>query len=428
MGGIVSSMQTGITGMTAHGQALGVTADNIANAGTNGFKTSRAEFQDIMSRQAGAGGGGSGTKIANITAVITQGSIDNTSRKTDLAINGDGYFALDGPNGVAYTRNGEFRFDKDGVLMTSDGYKVKGFEVNDEGEITNKQIQIQTPRSLVPARGTKVVRFDMNLDNRVPTSGPGKKTFNIDDPYKSADFTTGVEMYDSQGTKHLVTLAFNKKAEGQWDFKALGKASEVVGADPLKGYAELASGELIFTNEGKLQEQKITQQNFSFVGAFPNQEVKLNFGDAIMEGGTGLKGTRQFGYQSDLMTWSQDGASAGLLADVSFSDQGVLTAVYTNGEEKQLAAVAVAKFENPEGLQKVGNNKMKESRDSGGGALSSAARGGRGSIVAGSLERSTTDLASEFVDMIKTQRNFQANAKTITTSDEMLSDVINLRR
>jgi flagellar hook protein FlgE len=420
-------MQTGITGMAAHGQALGVTADNIANAGTNGFKTSRAEFQDIMSRQAGAGGGGSGTKIGNITPVITQGNIDNTSRKTDLAINGEGYFALDGPTGPAYTRNGEFRFDKDGVLMTSDGYKLKGFEVNDEGEITNKQIQIQTPRSLVPARGTKIVRFDMNLDNRVPVAAGGK-TFNVDDPYKTADYTTGVEVYDSQGTKHLVTLAFNKKAEGQWEWKALGKGSEVAGADPTKNYAELATGELIFTNEGKLQEQKVTAQNFSFVGAFPNQDVKLNFGDAIMEGGSGLKGTRQFGYNSDLMTWAQDGASAGLLADVSFSDQGILTAVYTNGEEKQLAAVAVAKFENPEGLTKVGNNKLKESRDSGGGALSSAARGGRGSIVAGALERSTTDLASEFVDMIKTQRNFQANAKTITTSDEMLADVINLRR
>lgn len=426
MGGIVSSMQTGITGMTAHGQALGVTADNIANAATNGFKTSRAEFQDIMSRQ-GNQGGGSGTKISNVTSVLTQGSIDNTARKTDLAINGEGYFALQGPTGPAYTRNGEFRFDKDGSLMTSDGYKLKGFEVNEEGEITNKMTEIQTPRSLVPARATKIVRFDMNLDNRVPVGGPNK-VFNVEDPYKTSDFTTGVEVFDSQGTKHLVTLAFNKKAEGQWEYRALGKGSEVLGADPNKAYAELGSGELTFTQDGKLQSSTVGASNFSFVGALPNQEVKLNFGDALAEGGTGLKGTRQFGYTSDLMTWSQDGASAGLLADISFSDEGVLTAVYTNGEEKQLAAVAIAKFENPEALQKVGNNKLKESRDSGGGALSAASRGGRGQIVAGALERSTTDLASEFVDMIKTQRNFQANAKTITTSDEMLADVISLRR
>lgn len=428
MGGIVSSMQTGITGMTAHGQALGVTADNIANAATNGFKTSRAEFQDLMSRTGAGVGGGSGTKIANITSILTQGSIDNTSRKSDLAINGEGYFAVDGPTGPAFTRNGEFRFDKDGTMMTSDGYKLKGFEVNDEGEITNKQIHISTPRSLIPAKGTKMVRLDMNLDNRVPATGLGDKVFNIEDPYKSSDFTTGVEVYDSQGTKHLVTLAFNKTAEGQWEWRALGKGNEVVGGDPNKGYAEVAAGNLVFTPEGKLQTATTTSSNFSFIGANAAQPIEINFGDALDQGGTGLKGARQFGYNSDLMTWSQDGAAAGLLSDVTFSDEGILTASYTNGESKQLAAVAIAKFENPESLIKVGNNKLKESRDSGGGALSAAGRGGRGSIVAGALERSTTDLASEFVDMIKTQRNFQANAKTITTSDEMLTDVINLRR
>jgi flagellar hook protein FlgE len=424
-------MQTAVSGLTSNGQALGVTADNIANASTNGFKTSRAEFQDMMSRSiTGSYGGmqvGRGSKLGSITPILAQGNIDNTSRDTDLAINGNGFFVVDGSTGRSYTRNGEFHFNKDGYLITSDQYKLKGFEINEQGNVTNKATDIQLPRSLVPARPTKLVRLDMNLDSRMPASG--QKTFSLDDPYKSSDFTTGVEIHDSQGTKHLITLAFNKKAEGAWDFKALAKSSEVAGAaEGGKPYAEVATGELTFTPEGKLNTQKIDQKNFSFVGAIPNQDVVFNFGDAIAEGGSGLKGVRQFGHVSDLMSWSQDGAGAGTLTGISFSDDGVLTALYSNGEAKDLAKVAIANFENPEALIKVGNNKMKECRESGGAAIGFASQGGRGAILAGALERSTVDIAGEFVEMIKTQRNFQANAKTITTSDEMLNDVINIKR
>ncbi|MCC6137120.1 MAG: flagellar hook protein FlgE [Bdellovibrionaceae bacterium] len=428
--GIVSSMHTAVSGLTSNGQALGVTADNIANASTNGFKTSRAEFQDMMSRSiSGSYGGmqvGRGSKVASITPLLAQGNVDNTGRDTDLAINGNGFFIVDGSTGRSFTRNGEFHFDKDGYFVTSDQFKLKGFEFNETGEATQKLVDIQLPRSLVPARTTKLVRLDMNLDSRIPAGA--EKTINLDDPYKSADFTTGVEVHDSQGTKHLVTLAFVKKAEGTWEWKALGKASEVAGADPAKGYAEMASGELTFTPDGKLNSEKTNQKNFSFVGAIPNQDINFNFGDAIAAGGTGLKGLRQFGHVSDLMSWSQDGAATGSLTGISFSDDGVLTALYSNGQAEDLAQVALARFENPEGLVKTGNNKMKECRESGGAAIGFPSHGGRGQILAGALERSTVDLAGEFVDMIKTQRNFQANAKTITTSDEMLSDVINIRR
>lgn len=428
--GIISSMHTAVSGLSSNGQALGVTADNIANASTNGFKTSRAEFQDMMSRSiSGAYGGmqvGRGSKVAAITPLLSQGNVDNTGRDTDLAINGNGFFIVDGNTGRSFTRNGEFHFDKDGYFVTSDQFKLKGFEFNELGEATQKLVDIQLPRSLVPARSTKLVRLDMNLDSRIPAGA--EKQINLDDPYKSADFTTGVEVHDSQGTKHLITLAFIKKGDGAWEWKALGKSSEIVGGDPAKGYAEVASGELTFTPDGKLNSEKTNQKNFSFVGAIPNQDINFNFGDAIAAGGTGLKGLRQFGHVSDLMSWSQDGASTGSLTGISFSDDGILTALYSNGQAEDLAQVALARFENPEGLVKTGNNKMKECRESGGAAIGFPSHGGRGQILAGALERSTVDLAGEFVDMIKTQRNFQANAKTITTSDEMLSDVINIRR
>jgi flagellar hook protein FlgE len=369
---------------------------------------------------------GRGSKVGAITPILSQGSIDNTARDTDLAINGDGFFIVDGPTGRSFTRNGEFHFDKDGYLITSDNYKLKGFEYNNEGEVTNKITDIQIPRALVPARATKLVRLDMNLDSRVPFNE--NKQLSLDDPYKTADFTTGVEIHDSQGTKHLVTLAFNKKADGAWDWKALAKSSEITGADLTKPYAEVANGQLTFTQDGKLDTETTNEKNFNFAGAIPGQDVVFNFGDALQAGGSGLKGVRQFGHVSDLMSWSQDGASAGMLTGVNFSDDGVLTALYSNGEAQELAQVAMARFENPEALIKAGNNKVKECRESGGAAIGFPSHGGRGQIIAGALERSTVDLAGEFVDMIKTQRNFQANAKTITTSDEMLSDVINIKR
>lgn len=431
--GVISSMNTAVAGLSAHGQALGVTADNIANASTNGFKTSRAEFHDMMSRSiTGAYGGqqiGRGSRISAVAPILSQGSIDNTGRDTDLAINGNGYFALDGTLGRSFSRNGEFHFDKDGYLISSDYQKLKGFEVDEQGNPTNKLSDIQLPRSLVPAKATTNVRIDMNLDARIKAPGEGQqKTVNLQDPYKSADFTTSVEVHDSKGVKHLLTIAFNKNTETEWSFNVLGASNEVVGADPQFNYAVLETGKMNYNEVGKLVSVNSEQKNYSFAGAVPNQNIEFNWGDPIAEGGTGLKGARHFGHVSDLMSWSQDGASAGTLVGIAFSDSGVLTAQYSNGEANDLAVVAMAKFENPEGLVKVGGTKFKQTRESGGAAIGYADHGGRGQIVAGALERSTTDIASEFVDMIKTQRHFQANTKTVTSADEMLADVIAIKR
>jgi flagellar hook protein FlgE len=426
---ILTSMYTSVTGLKSHGQALNVVADNIANASTNGFKSSRAEFQDVLSRSLkGAFGGdqiGRGTKLGAVNPADVQGNIDNTERVTDIAISGAGYFVVDGYDGRAYTRNGEFRFDKEGYLITSDNYKVQGFEMDKNGEVTNKLGNMRLPDAIAKAVPTKKVNIDLNLDSRVEKG----KIFDIKRPYDTSDFTSGVEVYDSQGSKHLVTLAFNKVEDGVWEYRGLVDGNEVVGGIPGE-MSQVVRGRLTFNGEGLLNTEEVLEKNFNFSnGAKPNQDIAFDFGDAITtDAGTGLKGTKQYGAKSDLMSWSQDGSTSGKLTGLSIDDTGILSALYSNGETKDMYQIAVATFQSPEGLFKSGSNKMRESRESGSPAIGKPAEAGRGQVFAKSIERSTTDIAKEFVDMIQYQRNFQANAKGITTSDEMLTDVINIKR
>ena len=426
--GILSSLYTGVSGMTAQGEALGVIGDNIANANTIGFKASRAEFQDIISKNLkGILGGnqiGRGVKIGAVNPILSQGNVDATEKVTDLAISGDGYFKVKGSDGDSFTRDGSFHFDREGYLVTNDNQKVQGFGTDEKGNILNKMTDIKFPRALIPAKATKEIKMDLNLDSRMEAT----KKFDIKDPYSTSHYSTGVEMYDSQGNKHLLSLFFNKTADRQWEYKGVVDGKEVTGGEEGK-LSEVCAGKLEFTVDGKLDSQQMTSANFNFKGgALQGQQIKLNFGDAIKDGGKGLEGTKQYGKNSDLISWHQDGAAAGTITSLSFNDEGILTAVYSNGQASDLAQIALAKFENPEALFKVGNNRLKESRDSGTASIGGPGAAGRGKLFAKSLERSTVDLATEFVNMIQNQRGFQANAKTITTTDELLNEVIQLKR
>lgn len=426
--GILSSLYTGVSGMTAQGEALGVIGDNIANANTIGFKASRAEFQDIISKNLkGILGGnqiGRGVKIGAVNPILSQGNVDATEKVTDLAISGDGYFKVKGSDGESFTRDGSFHFDREGYLVTNDNQRVQGFTADEKGNIVNKTADIKFPRALTPAKATKELKMDLNLDSRMEAT----KKFDANDPYTTSHYSTGIEMYDSQGNKHLVSFFFNKTADRQWEYKGLVDGKEVTGGDEGK-MSQVCAGKLEFTVDGKLDSQEQTDSSFNFKGgALQGQQVKLNFGDAIKAGGKGLDGTKQYGKNSDLISWNQDGAAAGTITGLSFNDDGVLTAVYSNGQAADLAQIALAKFENPEAMFKVGNNRLKESRDSGAASLGGPGAAGRGKLFAKSLERSTVDLATEFVNMIQNQRGFQANAKTITTTDELLNEVIQLKR
>lgn len=424
---LLSSFQTGVSGLQAAGNSMSVIGDNIANAGTNGYKGSRAEFQDMLSNSLkGIEGGdqiGTGVKLAHVRGKFTQGSVSRTETVTDLAINGGGFFTVDAPFGRAYTRDGSFHFDKEGSLVNGDEYKIMGFAADEKGQITSKMAPIKLGNTTVPATATKEVKMSMNLDSR-----DNIRVFDPKNPEKTSNFNTGFTVYDNIGTAHLVTMYYNKTADGGWDYHAMVEGAEAEGGKAGE-MMEMANGSLKFNDKGMLQEEVEKSNSFNFnKGAAKGQKIAFNFGDSLKEGGTGLDASTQFGSKSSVARHTQDGSSAATLASLSFNDQGVLSAVYSNGEVRDIGQIAVAKFENNEGLHKLGKNMFRESRRSGQPALGKPGEDGRGDVISKSLELSNVDIADEFVGLMNAQRNFQASTKTITTADQMLQEILNIKR
>jgi flagellar hook protein FlgE len=434
--GLLATFQTGISGLKAHSEGLTVVGDNIANVGTFGFKSSRAEFADILSTNLkGIAGGnqiGRGTKIRAVKMMPLQGSLLQTDNPTDLAVSGDGFFVLadDNEDGHVFTRDGSLHFDKEGYLVSSEGLKVQGFKADEQGDkITNMLGDLRLPNTTVPAKGTSKIELSLNIDSREEIIA---EPFNIQNPQKTSNFQTGIRIFDSQGNKRLVTLFLHKSANNTWDWHMAADAADSSQPGGKPGdFVEMASGTLQFTSEGKLNSETTTVSAFNFnKGAFPNQKVEFDFGDAILtdKGGQGINGSTQYSSGTELYRQNQDGYSAGTLKSLSFEVDGLLTGMYSNGKDMLLGQVAIGKFENNEALNKLGNNLFRESIDSGPALLGLASKGGRGRIYPKTIEASTTDLSKEFVGMMREQKAFQASAKTITTADDLLTEVINLKR
>jgi flagellar hook protein FlgE len=430
---ILASLYTGISGMGASGAGMGIISDNIANAQSTGFKASRGEFTDVVaSNLKGILGGnqiGRGAKLSAVTSIFTQGNLTPSERDTDMAIRGDGFFVARNPLGagdIGYTRDGSFRFDSKGRLTTNDGYQIQGYRINQEsGKSASDLTDIEFSGNTIPAKGTVALKIDSNLDVRRPTN---LNKFDVKDADKTADLTTSVRVYDSTGTAQNLTLFFYKSNESEWSWHATADGGQLQGGKE-GTLAEVAAGRLTFTRDGKLNTDELLKSNLSFKGSEENQKVDFNFGDAIVSRkGTGLVGTTQYGSKSQIYRQVQDGYSAGTLTNFSVDDSGIISGSYSNGVTRPLAQIAVARFENNEGLFKLGNSRFKEANMSGQPLIGTAGESGRGTIASKALESSNVDLANEFVKMMTTQRNFQANAKTITTSDELLQEVIQLKR
>src|SRR3989338_6379034 len=248
---VMSSMATAISGLESHGQALGVISDNIVNANTTGFKSSRGEFQTILSQDLNASGTsmqiGRGAMLNGITNLFTQGSITRTERGTDMAINGNGFFILKGDRlGQTYTRDGSFRFDKQGWLVNLNGYRVQAYQANEAGKITGKLDDVRIPFNTMKAKSTEKVELHANLDGRVRVG----ETMDLLRPEETSQFVTGVQIYDSVGNAHGINVYFNKLDAGVWEWHAMTDGANVEGGEA-GGPSEVVQGTLIFDQEGK---------------------------------------------------------------------------------------------------------------------------------------------------------------------------------
>ncbi len=425
---IWTSLYTGRSGLTAHGDAINVVGDNIANVSTVGFKSGSARFNDILGRRTLGGQNlGAGVSMGGVSQGFGQGSFMQSGGSLDFAIQGGGFFALagevDGVEGNYYSRDGRFTLNNDGVLVNQDGLRVQGYPVDGTGETTGAPTDIELGGT-VPPTATTTADLAINLDSDELPAGP----FDPLDPGNTSNFNTSMTVYDSLGEERRVDMYFVNNGGGAWEWHAMVDGEELNGGTPGTP-TEIADGTLTFTTEGLLDTETLNASSADFVGATTGQAIAFDFGDAITtDGGTGFAGTTQYAAESTVSTVHQDGVAPGELIDVVTADDGTVSGLYSNGETQPLAKLALASFQAPDGLRREGDQIWTASRQSGQAVLGEAGTGGRGSVAQGALEGSNVDLGAELVTLIAYQRAFQANARTISTADEMLSEVANLKR
>ena len=476
-----SSLYSGVSGLNTLGNYMTVIGDNIANVNTVGFKSSRATFQDVLSQTVSTADGtaqvGRGTSLADIASSFSQGSFESTDSTTDLAIGGDGFFVLRDPNDVNnqfYTRAGQFTFDKDGNLVSPAGYIVAGWELDQNGQDIGSITDITLSSFTSPPSATDIITVVTNLNaNAADRSADLSLEWDAQNPVLIADtayeYQTTVKVYDSLGDTHDLTLYFDRGTGSTWEFivtcnpsednRAGAQAALAGGED---GVGMLGRGEIVFdaalgvitdinlwdfthgvdydlATAGnwtqRLEPADLTNGHFTvapdFLGGFP-LTVGLDFGSVYSTGAgawvNDSLSTTQFANPSTTLFQTATGYGAGDLQSITVDADGVITGQYSNGEVVPLYRVALAKFQNVQGLYKEGGNLYRETRLSGVPITAQPGTNGLGSIAPNSLEQSNVDIATEFVKMITTQRGFQANSKIITITDQMLSELINLKR
>jgi len=454
------SFNIGLSGMRAASKDLNVTGNNIANAGTAGFKQSRAEFADVYASSVlgtGKNPQGSGVLLANVSQQFNQGNINYTQNALDLAINGNGFFQVSNNGALSYTRAGYFGTDKEGNLVDNFGYNLQGYSVNEAGNIQTGQVsdlKIQTA-SQEPKATTKVVQgFNLNSTDIAPTD-----PFNRNDP-RTYNSSTSTNIYDEQGNAHVMTQYFVKKSvdpadpstanswnmfvlvDGRnpaapvdtatWDGDTPAGITVSFGSDgSLKSMSEQdadANGESdgmtynASTGLVSLSNWQPARQNsagqWELNSAAPNDglDVTLDF-----------RGSTQYASAFAVNSVSQDGYTTGELAGLEISETGEIFARYTNGQSKVQGQIILANFANVQGLTPVGKTQWVQSFESGEPVRNPPGSGTLGSLQAGALEDSNVELSDQLVNLIVAQRNYQANAKTIETESAITQTIINLR-
>jgi len=423
-------MYNGAAGLGSHSEAMGVISDNIANVNTVGFRSSRANFSDVLGGMMAGSRTGAGSRIGSVQTMFNEGSLLGTGNTTDLAISGDGFFMVDGSiggiDGRYYTRAGQFQIDEGGRLVNPAGLRVQGFGLDASGAVGSTLGDLQIGLGSLPPVATTTVGIDANLDAAQPID---PTPFDIADPGATSDFQNSVTVYDSLGNSHQLTMFFKKTVDTPTPSWEVHVATAGADLDPAvaQDFAVLATGTLDFDTSGVLANSSLGAINVQWAGAAP-AAIALDLGTPTSAGGSGIDGLTSYAGASAASLIEQDGSSTGELSDFEILANGTMQGRYTNGETRALGQIATATFANLDGLDRQGDAMFRAGSESGSPLVGTPDSSGSGAIVSGALEASNVDLAREFVSMIAVQRGFQSNSRSITTADEMLSELVNLKR
>jgi flagellar hook protein FlgE len=405
------SFQQGLSGLNVAGKNLAAIGNNIANASTVGYKSSRAEFADVYANSLAGGSGtqiGIGASLAAVRQQFTQGNILTTANPLDLAINGGGFFRLS-TNGVpSYSRNGQFSLDAEGFIVSASGSRLTGYVADQAGQVfATTPGDLRISLSNIAPQATSLARVAVNLDSRETVK---TLAFDINDgaTYNSS---TALTVYDSLGNANTLTMYFRKTAANTWDVYGAANGAALNGNAPL--------GTLSFGANGLLNANTISNIAIPLTnGAASPLTFPLTFPAAEMT---------QFGVNFAASELTQNGFTTGRIAGFAVGEDGTILGRYTNGQTRAMGQVVLANFINPQGLAAMGNNQFAETADSGQALVASPGSGSLGLLQAGALEEANVDLTEQLVAMITAQRNYQANAQTIRTQDQVMQTIVNLR-
>jgi flagellar hook protein FlgE len=425
--GLSSTLYSGISGLQTNAEAMSVTGNNISNSNTVAFKSSSTVFADMLSAtisssSTGTNQVGRGSTLSTVRNSFSQGSFMSTSSDTDLAIEGSGFFMLSAADAseTLYTRNGAFSFDANGYLVNSDGLRVQGQLFNADGTAGGgdpQNIQVDLT-SQVPAKATSSVVLTTNLNSSSEAIPAG---FDVTDPTESSTYSTSTQIYDALGETHLATTYFTKTDDQTWGWNTVVDSEDLDSsvANATEDITVVGSGTLVFDDNGLLVSGGTATTTAGSLmwsnGADATQIVDLDFE------------TTQFSSSSVVFSQSQNGYAPGEVVATSIGSDGVATVSYSNGETVDVATLTLSTFNNPGGLTKQGSSIYAANSYSGDPQIGTPGAS-QGTIYTNSLELSNVDLSQEFVDMITIQNGYSASSKVITTTDEMLQEVINLIR
>lgn len=417
------AFSTGLSGLNAASKDLDVIGNNVANAATVGFKQGQAQFADIYANSLfGAGNNtvGIGTRVSTVAQQFTQGDITVTNRQLDLAISGNGFFRVSNNGTIAYSRNGQFSLDKNGYIVDANGDHLTGYLAGPNGIINSvSPVDLQIPTGDLAPTATTKITGQFNLDSR---SAVNTTPFSITDP-NSYTNATSLKVYDSLGNSHDVNLYFVKSSvdattnNATWTLYASVDGTTQVGTGPIGTMTFNSAGSLVAQAypDGTAVTGPMTLPTITYGNGASNAAMTLN-----------LSGTTQYGNTYTPNTLTQDGYTSGRLTGFTFNADGTIVGTYSNTKSITLGQVALANFNNVQGLIPLGNNLWAESADSGIPIVGVPGGTNLGKLQAGAVEASNVDLTAELVHMITAQRNYQANAQTIKTEDQLMQTMVNL--